>query len=235
MKNYIGQKVCWDLIYKNITKISGEDEGQMRVHLMSEKGSELVVCEINEKEFPIIKILPPNTAVRIVGKIQSIDRISIDINEAQLQEIRDGDNQIYFPEGSRESLLAFLEGKILGAEDIKIYDSHPGEDILKLLESSSLKAKIELLGNNIDKTFLEKSDAFAVYFNRNLSIKKTNVSHARFYIIDGEVFQVDSSLKNSGGNKATMVHKIDKETETIKEDFKKWSIEATILMEKSST
>jgi hypothetical protein len=227
MKYYIGQKIYWDLKYSSI--ISKKNLNLMII-LNSLDKNVPVICNINENDFHLIKILPQNTPVKLVGTIKEIGIITIEIENAQLHEIRDKNGQIYFPQGSREELLLFLESKILGAKNIKIYDSYPSEDILKLLESASLGAEIRLLGKDIDTAFSEKIKAFNTYFNKNMIAKKINVSHARFYIIDDVIFQVDSSLKNSGGDKATMVHMIDKEpAEAVETDFDKWWNEATII------
>jgi hypothetical protein len=64
-------------------------------------------------------------------------------------------------------------------------------------------------------------EAFNNYFEKKLECKKSSVSHARFYIIDGNVFQVDSSLKNNGGDKATTIICIDNESLLINE-FDEW-------------
>lgn len=218
IKHYLGQKICWDLTYYSVTKL---DKGLVHVALHSD--SVLVVCNINENDFPLIKIISKDTPIRLVGIISRIDGISIEVKDACLHEIRNDNGQIYFPQGSREELLAFLTSKVLGARDIKIYDSYPSNDILELLESTSSEAEIRLLGQNIDVIFSEQIRAFNTYFKKNMIAKKINVSHARFYIIDGEVLQVDSSLKNLGGNKATTVNMIEKEAaEAIKKDFDKW-------------
>jgi hypothetical protein len=227
MKNYVGQKICWDL---NFTTIIQKVDSSLLILLNSpSRFGAAVSCDIDENLFPLIKIMPSGTTVRLVGIIERISDFGmIKIKEAKLHEIGNGITQIYFPNGSREELVSFLEGKILGAKNIRIYDSYPSEDILKLFESASPKAEIKLLGKIIDEPFLNKINAFNLYFNQNINVKKTNVSHARFYIIDDEVLQVDSSLKNSGGDKTTMVHIINPETaETIKKDFDKWWNEAT--------
>jgi len=226
MTHYIGQKVCWDLTYFGIHKQRDE---KLRVTLLT-NSSDLISCEIKEVDFPLIKLLPKNTPLRLNGKISEIGDISIDIEEAKLQEIRDGDNQIYFPQGSRENILAFLGGKILVASKIKIYDSYPSEEILKLLESSSTNTEIQLLGQNYESDFIKKIKAFNTYFNKNITARKTSTSHARFYIFDEEIFQVDSSFKNAGGNKATMINKLDKEAESVKQDFDKWWGGALVLI-----
>ena len=221
MKNYIGQKICWDLLYASVTK---KNKSSLAVLLFSLDLNVIISCDIDENSFPLIKIMTPKTPIKLVGIIEEINQFGgIHIKDAQLHEINHETNQIYFPQGSREELMSFLEGKILGAKNIKIYDPYPSDDILKLLESASPKAEIKLLGKEIDELFSAKISAFNVYFNKNLFAKKINVSHARFYIIDDEVLQVDSSLRNFGGNKATMIHIINTETaETIKKDFDKW-------------
>ncbi|MFA5207744.1 MAG: hypothetical protein WC428_03715 [Candidatus Paceibacterota bacterium] len=226
MKNYVGQKICWDL---NFTEIVQKVDSSLLILLKTPSNHTGVSCNIDENLFPLIKIIPSGTPVRLVGTIDKISDFGvIKIKEAKLHEIDDEINQIYFPYGSREELVSFLEGKILGAKNIIIYDSYPGEDILKLLESALPKAEIKLLGKIIDEEFLKKINAFNLYFNQNIDVKKTNISHARFYIINDEVLQVDSSLKNFGGNKTTMVHIINpKIAETIKKDFDKWWNEAT--------
>jgi len=220
MKYYIGQKVFWELLYSTIIN---KNKSVLKIILRSLDRDVSVVCDIDENIFPSIKIIPANTPIRLAGTIKEINNSYIEIESAQLQNIKDENGQIYFPQGSREELLAFLESKIFGAKNIKIYDSYPSDDILKLLESSLPKAEVQLLGQNIDTAFSEKIRAFNTYFNKNMVARKINVSHARFYIIDGAVLQVDSSLKNSGGNKATTVHIIEKEAaEAIKGDFDKW-------------
>ena len=222
IKHYLGQKICWDLSYCGVTKLN---EGFINIFLQED--SNIVCCKINEKDFPSIKVMPKNTMVRLVGVISEISTSVITIKEAHLQEIKDNKGQIYFSAGSREELLAFLISKVLGANDIKIYDSYPSEDILKLLESASSQAEIHLLGKSIDATFAKQIQAFNTYFKKNMIAKKIDISHARFYIIDDEVLQVDSSLKNLGGNKATTVNIIEKEAaEAIKQDYEKWWKEA---------
>jgi hypothetical protein len=220
MKNYIGQKVCWDLWYSTIIQ---KKDLILKISLYSFEKKECVLCDISEDVYPFIKIIPPKTPVRLIGVIKKINPYGIEIENAQLHEIKDEDGQIYFPQGSREEILAFLEGNILGAKNIKIYDSYPSDDILKLLESASPGAVIQLLGKDIDMAFSGKIKAFNTYFKKNMVAKKVNVSHARFYIIDDKVLQVDSSFKNNGGNKATTIHRIDKEAaEEVKNDFDKW-------------
>lgn len=222
MENYVGQKISWDLELFSVRERGDELEVSLGL------GTEIITCTIKESTFPLIKLLPKSAPVRLIGEIAGIASMWIDIKKAQLQEIKNENGQIYFPEGSRESLLAFLQGKISGAHNIKIYDSYPDEEILRLLESAAPDAEIQLLGKDINSSFSETIKAFGIYFKRNMIAKKTNVSHARFYIIDGEVFQVDTSLKNYGGNKATMIHKIDMPNEIIK-DFAKWWNEATSI------
>lgn len=220
MKHYVGQKIYWELTYSQVSSKKGS---VLSVLLHSLERFESVKCEINEDSFLAIKFLPKNTPVRLTGIIKEINIFSIEIENAQLQEIKDENGQIYFPQGSREDLLAFLESKIFGAKSIRIYDSWPSDDILKLLESASINAEIQLLGQNIDSTFSQKIKAFNTYFQKNMIAKKTNVSHARFYIIDDVVLQVDSSLKNDGGNKATMVHILDTQSsDAVKKDFDGW-------------
>ncbi len=235
MSGFIGQSVVWNLSYDNLTR---NNDGSIRISFGSidSEGltymSELIVCEINEEKFPLIKILQKGTPLRLIGKIKEIDSISITLDCEELQIIKDENGQIYFPHGSRDDLIAFLECKIIAAKDIKIVDTFLDADILKIIEVSASNSNVSLLGlrTNISQNFIDKVKAFNRYFDKNVMLKTNNKAHARFWIIDSVVYQVDSSLRNNGGNKATTIIKIEEIAESIKKDFDIWWAEGQDLL-----
>lgn len=135
-------------------------------------------------------------------------------------------SQKYFRPGSREEIFSYLKPLISSAKTIKIYDNYLGEEILKLLESTSQDTEIFILGGGgkIDKRFITKLPAFIIYFGRKIEAKKTSkVAHARFYIIDDLVYHVDPSLKGGGADRATIISPVDKqEAGEIIKDFNDW-------------
>ncbi len=226
--NYIGQKVDWCLSYHSVQKIGdrirvflfGTDSGYLNEH---------ITCEVLESDFSIIKVLPPGSLVQVVGVIGEVGEIGITLNDVSMRSLSGAVDEIYFPEGSREELFSFLRGKMLGAKDIKIFDPYLGDDILKLLEDSNKSESIFLLGDKIDTGFTQKTKGFKDYFQKKVFLRKTDKSHARFYIIDGDVYQVDSSLKNFK-DKATTVHKINENSKKVKDDFNGWWDSAEIII-----
>jgi hypothetical protein len=223
MSNFIGQKVSWELEFSSVIKQEG---GKVKIMSMSVSEEsivpEVVWCEVEESDFPMVKVLVSGTKLRLAGEISNITNLAIDIASASLQIVSDDPKQIYLPEGSRLDLINFLRAKLLGAKIVKICDNYPSADQLEILELTGSDVAIQVLGQNIDTAFMEKAKGFKLYFKRNLEIKKTNSVHARFYIIDDEVFQVDSSLRNSGGNKATIINKLEEAADQVRQDFEEW-------------
>lgn len=132
-------------------------------------------------------------------------------------------SQKYFSPGSKDEIFEYLKTLIPGANSIKIYDNFIGDEILKLLEHTSKEAEIFILGRNFDSNFIKKLSAFIIYFNKNIKVKKSDASHARFYIVDGNVFNVDVSLRGHGVDKATLISPvIASEASKIINDYKIW-------------
>lgn len=143
---------------------------------------------------------------------------------AEISSLESPSSQRYFPSGSRDEILGYLKTLIPAGKVLKIYDNFLGEDILKLLEHASPNAEVYLLGRDLDSKFLTKLPAFSTYFECNIQVKKTSgESHARFYIIDDNVFNVDVSLKGGSADKATIISPVVKEeAEKIMKDYEKW-------------
>ena len=79
----------------------------------------------------------------------------------------------------------------------------------------------------ISQHFNKKIKPFEIYFEKKVQAKKIDISHARFYIIDENVFSVDASLAGRGADKATMISPVvQKEAEKIVKDYEQWWIKA---------
>ena len=143
---------------------------------------------------------------------------------AEISSLESPSSQRYFPLGSRDEVFAYLKTLIPSGQVLKIYDNFLGEEILKLLEHVSPNAEVYLLGRDLDSKFRTKLPAFSTYFECNIQVKKTSGElHARFYIIDDNVFNVDVSLRGGAADKATIISPVVKEeAEKIMKDYEKW-------------
>lgn len=131
--------------------------------------------------------------------------------------------QEYFRPGSREEIYEYLKSLIPGAQIIKIYDNYVGEEILKLLEMAPKESKVYILGKDFKPSFLKKFLPFQEYFDRDIKAKKTNKAHMRFYIVDGNVYHVDTSLSGPGADKATMISPVAQiPAKKMTEDYEEW-------------
>ena len=131
--------------------------------------------------------------------------------------------QKYFRPGSSEEIFVYLKTLVPGARILKIFDPYVDEQLLKLLEHANPSVEIYILGNKFDVTFLSKLSSFSIYFDRNIKVRKSEAAHARFYIVDDNVYNVDVSLKGKGADKATCISPIIRSEATkIIGDFELW-------------
>lgn len=147
----------------------------------------------------------------------------------EISSIETPSSQKYFPPGSRDEIFSYLKTLVPSGRVLKIYDNYLGEEILKLLEHISPEAEVYLLGRELDSKFLKKLPAFATYFEHNIKVRKTaGEAHARFYIIDDSVFNVDVSLRGGAADRATIISPVVKEeADKIMKDYDKWWKSAT--------
>ncbi len=227
MNDFIGLKVYWKLRYESVSV----SKNLLHITLFSLEQSFIppIVCDILETDYPNIKIHLRNSSVYLSGEIGGVFNFNIEIKNARIQVVTNDQGYIYFSAGSREELISYLTTKVQGAKSVRVFDSYPDEELLRILENTVINCDIRLLGKNLSDDFIKKVLAFNIYFNKNMSCGESNDSHARFYIIDGEVIQVDSSLKNNGGNKATSVNiVVGEEASRILNDFELWWKKAVI-------
>ena len=131
--------------------------------------------------------------------------------------------QKYFRPGSREEIYEYLRTLIPGAQSIKIYDNYVGEELLQLLEHTQKDSEIFIIGDDFKPAFRKKLNGFLSYFERNLRVKKIKKAHLRFYIIDGNVYNVDASLAGKGADHATMISPVvPVEADKMIKDFDDW-------------
>lgn len=139
--------------------------------------------------------------------------------------------QRYFSPGSQDEIFNHLKTLFPGRKTIRVFDNYLDEKILKLLETAHPEAEIFLLSKKYKSVFIQKLDAFRVYFGKKIKAKIASISHDRFYIVDGNVYSLGTSLKGEGITKATLFTPLNElEAKKLSEDFDEWWMSAEDLV-----
>ena len=99
-------------------------------------------------------------------------------------------------------------------ESIKIVDNYIDDTVLTLL-SKNTNVKITIYTKTITKQLKQDSEKYNAQY-KNLTLKKFDLSHDRFLIIDDEIYHIGASLKDLG-KKWFAFSKMDKSSVSIME------------------
>ena len=102
-----------------------------------------------------------------------------------------------FYDGEIFDAYAFVSDLIKNAKhNIGLIDNYIDETVLTLL-SKNPHAKITIYTKNVSRQLKLDADKYNAQYN-NLELKKFDLSHDRFLIIDNELYHIGASLKDLG-------------------------------------
>ena len=140
--------------------------------------------------------------------------------------------QRYFSPESDNQIIEELRNLFMSAKEyIGIYDNYFDKKILKLIWTNLNPLKITLLSSKWLQGILGDINSFTtIYDEKVIKVRKTNIAHDRFYIIDNSVYSIGISLQHT--HKATFFSKLN-EDEWVKliTDYKNWWDSSELVIE----
>lgn len=94
-------------------------------------------------------------------------------------------------------------------KEVLVFDGYVEEDTLEVLSDIPDKIKLKILTNNTYGKFLRELPKFKKEFS-SCEVKKSNIVHDRFFIIDDKCFISGTSLHAIGNKKSSYIFEADK-------------------------